>query len=130
MSYNTNNYNQYIESFVIGSSFPVFVLFFYGVLNLKNRNFSYEDYTFKAPLYFGILNVLSLYIGNKFGLSLQQRLFITSLISSFYIISTIKKSKAWNFKTEKRWYLQYILVFLSHLFTFNVIIYFLELRMK
>ena len=115
--------SDYIKSFVIASSLPVFAFFFYYVYHTtKYSNIVYWKYTLAAPLYFGIMNVLSLYLSKKYNWSLSKRLFIISQISAFFIIFYITSNKIWKFKTKERWYLQYVLAYTVHYVAFNIII--------
>ena len=44
--------NEYVKSFVIGSSWPVFILYFLAVAGYGDKiNVSYKNYTFIAPLF-------------------------------------------------------------------------------
>ena len=116
-----------LKSFLVGSSYPVFLPFFYVVYNyLPKKNYTYYSYTLKSPLWFGLFNCLSLIIANKYNLSLRKRFFVISLMSflliSFYAYY-IKKS--YNF-TKKEWFKYFILVFVGHMFAWNLVIYNLE----
>lgn len=118
--------NQYLKSFVIGSSFPVFIQFFISVsLMNKVRNYSYESYTLIAPLYLGLMNMLSLYIGNKYNLLLGRRLFYTSIISPIIVILFVTLNKSYNFTNAER-NKYYCIIFIKYFIAFNIIIYFLE----
>ena len=60
----------YLREFIVGSSYFVFLPFFYIVKNSKiKRNYSYYQYTLVAPVWFGIWNIISLIIAEYFGLS-------------------------------------------------------------
>ena len=64
---------DYLKSFVIGSSGPVFTQHL-ALLTLVNQD--YYDYSFKvysmlAPLYYGVMTMFALYFRNRFGLSLR-----------------------------------------------------------
>ncbi len=117
---------DYLKSFIIGSSLPVVAPFYFAVLNIPERNFSYEYYTFIAPLFFGITNAISLYVAKLLGLSLRERLFLTGLITAIFVSVYITINKSYDFKTESRWYQQYLGLFIFHGIAFNIAIYFLE----
>ena len=75
---------KYLREFVIGSSILVLFPFLYKVaFYTPNKKFSYEHYSFLAPLWFGLWNVISLVIAEKYGLSMRMRFFIISIISYF-----------------------------------------------
>ena len=63
---------DYLKSFVIGSSgLVVFQHFAYSALQEKGAfTIPYKTYSFLAPFYYGLMNVLSLYIGKSFDLKL------------------------------------------------------------
>ncbi len=65
----------YIREFVIGSSFPVFLPHFIAVAGLDESklNYTYKQYTFIAPLYYGLMNVISLLLAIRLKLSDRQR---------------------------------------------------------
>lgn len=119
---------EYIKSFVIGSSAPVFLPFFAGVKAIPRtqRNYSYDPYTFKAPLYFGVMNVISRFLGEKFNLSLKQRLALMGNLSPLMISTMISLRGAYNFDSRSRWIGQYLLLFLAHNVTFQGTIRYLE----
>ena len=114
---------SYIRSFVIGASLPVVILFYIIVLNITNKNFSYEKYSIMAPLYFGIMNVISLYLANKFNLSLRNRLFFTSIVSFILVIIFARMTKAYR---NINWNMYYLSIIVLHMFAYNFIIYNLE----
>jgi hypothetical protein len=119
--------NEYLRSFVIGSSWLSFIIFFIKVSNLSNniKNYKYETYTILAPIYLGMMNMLSLYIQKKYNLSLRNRLIIISIISSLCIIIMVKLFKLYNYNENE--YLAYtIRIFMNHFLIYNVIIYFIE----
>ena len=62
---------NYLKGFIIGSSLPVFALFLYNVSKMKNINYSYENYSLLAPLYFGIMTCFILLLQNKTKMSLR-----------------------------------------------------------
>ncbi len=123
-------WKNYLRSFIIGSSWPIFIPFFYGVANLyspKIFNYSYQDYTFIAPVYLGLMNVIATFIGLQFKLSLSCRLLIGSIISfsTVFLITQIYET----YKTEylPNVWQHYGQIFLTHFLVFNFIIYYLEL---
>ena len=61
---------KYLKEFIIGSSYPVVVLFYYMVHNYQsNKNYDYYEYTLIAPIWFGLWNIISLLISEKYKLS-------------------------------------------------------------
>lgn len=119
--------SQYLKSFVIGSSAPVVFPFFWGVSKfLPEKKFSYVNYSFKAPAYFGLTNMLSLYLAKKFNLSAGKRFLLMSQVSPLFVSSWITAKKAYDFPTKKRWLQQYALLWLVHGITWLATIQYLE----
>jgi len=115
--------NEYIKSFVIGSSWPVFILYFYAVSNYNERelNYSYKNYTLIAPVFLGILNVFGLYVSQKLNLSRTQRFLFTGLFGAFCVASFITSFKVYNF-SDQRLMQQYVSLFMIYVFVFLVIV--------
>ena len=115
---------KYLKEFIIGSSFPTMVLLYYKVYHNKDKKFNYYDWSMKSPIFFGIFNILSLIIAEKFNLSLEKRLFIISIFTSLLIISTARYINNYNY-TEKEWIHYYIRIFILYMITWNIIIYYI-----
>ena len=116
---------NYLKGFIIGSSLPVFALFLYNVSKMKNINYSYENYSLLAPLYFGIMTCFILLLQNKTKMSLRLSVFIISILSSLFVSILITIIKAYNFTKISRWIKQYLIITTFHLFTYNIIIFLL-----
>ena len=121
---------DYLKSFTIGTSGPVFFPHI-ALLSLKDENFydySFKTYSLLGPIYYGLMNMLSVYLGKIFHLSLQLRLFFISILSILFIVSlnffvSRKKYKPYKNYTSKEW-LSYILLNGSrHLIAFNLVIF-------
>ena len=126
------NINQeLIKSFVIGSSIPAFIILFIVVIYLfmnKEATFNYYRYSVMAPLGLGILSMLSKFISIQYNIKLKTSYFIISLLSALFVSINITLGKgAYNFKSKNRWYLQYLLILIGHLFIYNKIIYSLDM---
>ena len=124
---------DYLKSFIIGSSGLNTVQHFsWFYLNKeKNKDFPFKLYSIIAPIYFGIMNMLALYIGKTHKLSLQNRLFITSIISVIFIfllnfIITSKKVEYYKNWTSKDWIYYIIRNGARHIIIFNLIMYTFE----
>lgn len=117
--------NNYLKDFIIGSSFPVFILFFIIVANIKNKNYSYEKYSIIAPLYLGLMNVLSGELQKKYNLSDKNRYLYISLISATIVVlyAYFSGSYRYSYNYSYYWILYILIVFSLHLFVFNVIVY-------
>lgn len=119
--------NPYIRSFIIGSSAFVVFPFYYivGTIPQNQRNYSYRNYTFIAPLFLGTMNSLSLFMGNHYNLTLRQRLFIISIISSISVIAFAYLSKSCDYAKEQ-WIRYAFSIIIHHFFAYNITMYLLE----
>jgi len=118
-----------LKSFAIGSSGPVFLPFFYGVTQLPEKKFSLKSYMFRAPLYFGVANILRIYLKHKFKLSEWHSYLLMSQLSPAFVSAWITYHKSYDFTDKKRWYKQYALLWAAHGFTWLVTIPQLEKRL-
>jgi len=119
--------HEYIRAFVIGSSFLVFLPFFYFVsqMNPKYMNYSYVSYTFVAPVFLGFANMFSLFLQNTFHLSKENRLLSISLLAPTMVFFYVIYSKAYNWSKKEIIYYPihlYILYFL----VWNFVVYSLD----
>ena len=111
---------KYLREFIIGSSFPVVAGFFYGAYLSNTRKYTYFHYTMMAPLWFGLWNILSLIISEKYKLSRKISYFIVSILSLPVIFMLAHRL---NDKTKEEWNRYYIKRFISYMFVWNIIIY-------
>tara|TARA_Y100000591_G_C21760073_1_gene659648 strand:- start:804 stop:1169 length:366 start_codon:yes stop_codon:yes gene_type:complete len=116
---------KYLKEFIVGSSLLVFFPFFIGFHKLKKQETSYFNYSLLAPLWFGVWNVISLYIAIYFNLSIKKRFLLISLITYSIIISYATYNKVYDF-TKKEWYIYYFGMLILYLFVWNIIIYNIE----
>ena len=119
--------NEYLRAFVIGSSFIVFLPYFFVVsrFNPKDFNFSYIPYTFIAPVALGLMNVFSLYIQKKYNLSRETRYLIISLLGPTLVFFTIVSLKIYNYTIE-RWIRHTIKLYLLYFIVWNLVVYNLD----
>lgn len=124
-------YKELLKSFIIGSSIPAFIILFIVVIYLfriKEAKFNYYKYSIMAPLGLGIISMLAKFISIQYNIKLKYTYLVLSLISALCVAINISLGEgAYNFKTKYRWYLQYLLIFIGHLFIYNQIIYPLDL---
>ena len=73
---------EYIKSFVAGSSAPVILPFLYraSLDRWSDRKYSYEEYSFIAPLFFGTTSSIAAAIHYNFNISLFYSLLIVTII--------------------------------------------------
>ena len=121
--------NQYLRAFVIGSSFFVFIPFFLIVSSFdkKDINFSYEYYTFVAPLALGLYNVFSLYLANIFNLTKRSRFLLIGLIAPTLVASTVYVLKVYNnLNTYMSWFNYLLKLYVLYFFVFSIDVYLLD----
>lgn len=108
-----------LGSFVVASSAPVILPFFYRVGRIPDtiKNYSYHQYTLINPLYFGLVNLLSSQI---FRSTSHTRFILTGLVSGIFVCTFSTLTQAYNF-TQREWFLYYIRIILTHVFTFLII---------
>jgi hypothetical protein len=115
---------DYLRAFVIGSSFLVFLPHFIAVAGIDEAklNYTYKQYTFVAPLYYGLMNMISLYIALVFGLSTRQRYLLIGSLSPLIVISFSYFFKTYDYKGNE--WLQYgVGLFIKHFLIWNLIVY-------
>lgn len=119
--------SSYLRAFVIGSSFLVFFPHFLAVASAdeKQLNYTYKEYTFVAPLYLGLINMLAFYIGATYGLSRRMKYVLFGSISPLIVISFSYLMQTYNY-SYKQWITYAVGLFIKHFTIFNVIIYSLD----
>jgi hypothetical protein len=117
--------NPYLKSFIIGSSFPSFILYFLAVRFTK-KNYHFEDYALICPLALGIDNMLSLYIAKKYNLSLRTRMLGSSIFFSLFVFIFDYYTNQYNITSNEDWLTLYLIIFSIYFIVFNFIIYNLE----
>ena len=150
---------KYLREFIIGASFPVAVLFYIMVYDMiqeikkydpiyyksvseketpflwdiiwpkKYKFYTYFRYTLQVPLFFGILNIISLIIAEHFGLTLRNRFVVIGVISWLFMMVRQTINNIYNFKTIGRFIRYYIVMFILYMFIWNIVIYNLEKHM-
>ena len=113
---------KYLKQFVVGSSFLVFFQFYYSAKNHQpKKTYDYYRYTLVAPIWFGLWNIISLIIAEKYKLNFEKRFLLISFISALSIMIISTKLRSYNF-TRNEWYKYYVYILIKYLFTWNVII--------
>lgn len=119
------NFDQVLVSFVIGSCILVILPFLLGIYlipDLKSQ-INMCTYPIIAMVYFGLMNVLALILGELFDLSLFQRLLLITVISVLCVSFWITYRQIYTWTDPQRWLLQYCLIALGHSLAFLGIIY-------
>lgn len=124
---------DYLRSFTIGSSGPVFLqhLALLSLVPEGSFGFSYKFYSIILPLYYGLMNVLALRLGKSYNLSLGTRLFVISIISIVFVVNLNYNFSRKHYKPYKDYdrneWIRYIFRNgARHLVVFNLIVYFFE----
>jgi hypothetical protein len=115
---------KYLRAFVIGSSFLVFLPHFIAVAGLdeSKMNYTYKDYTFIAPVYYGVMNMISLFLSLQFQLSDRARYLLIGTLSPLIVISFSYLTKTYSY-TDDEWLRYSIRLFFTHFLIWNVVIY-------
>jgi hypothetical protein len=120
--------SDYLRSFVISTSAPVLLQWFWNMARDKKKHLTYfRVYSFIAPLYFGIMGMFALFLGKRYGWSIRKRLFIVSIIS-ILLVHTLaylvmrNRSYPYNSFTTIGWLKYFRRNSIRHLIAFNVII--------
>ena len=117
---------KYIKDFIIGSSILVVAPFLYIVHNSKSaKSYSYYQYSFAAPLWFGVWNVLSLIIAEKLGLSKRLRFLLISLLSYLSVLLIVTYLNTYKFTSEE-WRKYYLDQLVRYFITWNIVIFYLD----
>jgi hypothetical protein len=114
-----------LRDFVIGSSFLVVLPFYLVVKNLVNKNYRYDDYTLIAPVYLGLMNVLSGVLQRTYNLSDRERYLLISLISPLFVFIFAYCRKTYNY-TPKQWRSYAVRITINHFLVYNIIMYYLN----
>jgi len=119
--------HNYLRAFVIGSSFFVFLPFFFGVSRFKKErfNFDYISYTFLAPVALGLMNVFSLLIAEQYHLSSRERYLVISILAPSIVLLSIVLFDIYNYTTIQ-WIRHTIKMYLLYFFMWNVVVYNLD----
>ena len=108
-----------LKYFVIGSSLPVILLFFLRVRNIPIfiRNFSYENYSLIAPLYFGIINIILNNWENEY------KYIILSILSPIIVFLYSYNTKSYNFDTNEEWFMYFFRILIILIVYFSIFIF-------
>ena len=114
---------KYLKQFIVGSSYLVTLPYFYAVRYMRSdKNYNYSDYTFVAPLWFGIWNIIFFIIAEKYKLSMRKRFLYASIASSISIMIIVKVFKTYNY-TGRRFLKYCIGIFIKYLLVWNLVMY-------
>ena len=122
-----------LTAFIVGSSWPAFVTFFYG-FHYYDKKFNkdncvekildidpYYFYTIVAPLYMGIMSAIAIGLHKYFDISVRTAFLIISLISAVIVAISITVCDIYNF-SQSRLTEQYVRLIIYHLLLYNLVI--------
>lgn len=116
-----------IQAFIIGSSWPIFIWYFVPVSTYGElANFDYKSYTFVAPIFLGLLNMIGLLVSKQFGWSKFTRFVLTALMGATFIGIYITLNKIYNYNTQAEWISHYQGLLLIYFFVFVIVAWTLE----
>lgn len=118
---------EYLRAFVIGSSYPVFLPHFIAVAGLdeSNINYTYKQYSFIAPLYYGLMNMISLYIAFRLKLSNRQRYILIGAVSPLIVVLFSYLFNTYDYQGTD-WINYGARLFAMHFLIWNIIVYYLN----
>lgn len=119
--------NQYLKSFIIGSSFPVVIPFLFTVSQFKPSffHFDYKIYSLIAPLFLGLMNVFYLAVQQVFGLSLTMRFGLMAMIAPTTVLITVYLLNIYTY-TKEQWTSHIIKTYLLYATLSLIVIPYLE----
>lgn len=118
--------NPYLRAFVIGSSVLVFLPYFIIVRSSINKTYSYDDYTFLAPVGLGCFNMLSLILANYLNLTKKYRFLLISLLAPTLVAIFTYVIEAYNYTDINQWFNHVWKLYLLYFVVFNYIVYYLD----
>ena len=118
-------YMKYLKQFVIGSSIIPTIWYLFSVKNNDRKTYDYFNYSIVAPIWFGLWNMLSLYIAESHGLDMNKRFLVVSILSAFAIMIIAKMMKSYDY-TEEEWMKYNVYIFIKYMIVWNLIIYNVE----
>ena len=116
---------KYLKQFLCGANILTVLPFYLAVNYSKDKTYSYFNYTLIAPLWFGIWNVLSFIIAQKYNLSNNQRFIGVSILTSITVMCISTYYKTYE-HTQKEWLIYYVGIFIKYMLIWNLIIRTLE----
>jgi len=114
-----------LKQFLCGANILTVLPFYLAVQYSKDKNYSYFNYSLIAPFWFGLWNVLSFIVAQKFNLTNNQRFIGISILTSLIVMSISTYYKTYS-HTKKEWVVYYIGIFIKYMLIWNLIIRTLE----
>ena len=109
---------------MIASSILVVFPHYYGVSQIPHDklNYTYEQYSFISPVYYGLMNMLSLYLALLLGLSSRERYLLIGTLSPLLVISFAYLFRAYTYSTQE-WQRYAIGLFIKHFLIWNIVVF-------
>jgi hypothetical protein len=119
---------NYLRAFVIGSSLLVIFphLFAVSRLDESKLNYTYTQYSFVAPIYYGLMNMISLFIALSFHLTNRQRYLLIGSISPLIVTSFSYFMKTYTYQGTE-WLTYATGLFVKHFLIWNIVVYLLDM---
>ncbi len=119
--------SNYLRAFVIGSCMLVVFPHFFAVAGLDETklNYTYKQYTFVAPIYYGLMNMLSLYIALAFQLTRRERYLLIGTFSPLLVTSFSYLFQTYTYKGIE-WLRYGVGLFLKHFLNWNITVFLLD----
>jgi hypothetical protein len=118
---------SYLRAFVIASG--IFVVFPHylavATANEAKLNYSFKQYAFVAPVYYGLMNMLSLYLALTFQLTSRGRYLLIGTVSPLIVMSASYFFQTYTY-TNKEWIRYAVGLFIKHFFIWNIVVYLLD----
>jgi len=95
------------------------------LLDPSKRNYSYEYYTFIAPAFLGVVNVVSLYIAKQYNASSASRYLALSVLVPTFLLWLSYAFKMYNY-TATDWIYYTVLIYLAHFVVWNYLVAYLD----
>lgn len=114
---------DYLLSFLIGSSILNSAHFLVTVSKMaKNeRHFQYKYYSVTTPIYFGLLNMLIVFLHKKYKISFTKLYLLFGFLSPLFILFLVEYNQAYDW--NKRDFGAYVpRLFMAHFLTFNLLL--------
>lgn len=118
-----------LKSFIVGSSIPISLPFLYRVSKIPDvdKNYSYETYSFVAPVFFGGMSVFATILNHTCNISLLYSLLIITIISVVFVLFLVDTLHSYNFTTRKQWLLYILRLIIFHSIAYTTIYYLINL---
>ena len=121
--------SRLLKSFIIGSSWLVFIIGIYRVYQYKKYgllNYNFKLLTFTEPLYLGISYALLLFFMNNFNIPLRLGYTLWPFIAILFWFFGAYNLKSYRHKNITEWINHAIILIIYGIIRNNLIIYYLE----